>query len=465
MSNEILNLKPSKFNYLQDMDDGSVVIYNYHYKQLCKFPKEIKDDVKYILKGNNSSSITNNIMLQKELVKRNLLVPIDRDENASSQLDFMNEITRKVIVLTIYPTMDCNFRCPYCYQNHDNKVMSSEIKDGIVKFVRKNISKFTGVVVGWFGGEPLKELESIKEISRQLINICHKRNRTYYASITTNGYYLNLETFNMLFYECNIKKFAITIDGLADIHDKQRYTKDGYGSFDTIINNLLEIKKISKNVNFEINIRSNVSVDGLNDLENYIKFMKFNFGDDNRFCFYFRPVYNWGGDTIEGFSSKLLTSRNEQSLIYHKIYDTNIALNLRQHYLDLMESVICYACREYGYTIETDGRIAKCTGESRGIKNYVGSINANGEMLLDNSIIGQWASKYTSSELCSKCFFESNCHSNFCLVGKMCYGSESKYCPSGKDFIHEFLRLLNKFNSEYQYIEEIAIKGDYNEEF
>lgn len=429
---------------------------------LCKFSADYKKDVvNYLTRDINNLSFDvsdNNIIVRNELERRNLLVPNDRNEEASSQLDFMNEITRKVIVLTIYPTMDCNFRCPYCYQNHDNEVMSSEIQEGIVKYVRKNIAKFTGVVIGWFGGEPLKELEMIVNISKQLISICHKRNRTFYASITTNGYYLDIDTFNILFWECNIKKFAITIDGLAEIHDKQRYTKDGYGSFNTIIKNLLEIKKISKNVDFEINIRSNISVDGLSDLENYINFMKNNFGDDHRFCFYFRPVYNWGGDTIDSFSNKLITTKKGQSLIYDKIYDTNIALNLRQHYLDLMESVICYACREYCYTIETDGRIAKCTGESRGIKNYVGSIDANGEMQLDKSIIGQWSSKYTSADkTCNNCFFESNCHSNFCLVGKMCYGSQSKYCPSGRDFIYEFLRLLNKFNNEYQYIEEVTI--------
>lgn len=456
---DIERVKSSKFNYYQDGENGTIIVYNYHYKQLCKFPSDTKTYIENVLSGNDiGTSSDRDITIKNELIKRNILVPIDRDEDAASQLDFMNEITRKIMVLTIYPTMACNFRCPYCYQDHENHKMSSDIQEGIVKYVRKNISKFTGVVVGWFGGEPLEEIESIVNISKRLIEICHKRNRTYYASITSNGYHLNLETFNILFWECNIKKFAITIDGLAEIHDKQRYTKDGERSFKTIINNLLEIKKTSRNNDFEINIRSNISVDGYNDLENYIKFMKDNFGDDDRFCFYFRPVYNWGGSTIYSISDKLITTKKSQSLIYDKIYNANIPLNLRQHYLDLMESVICYACREYSYTIETDGKIAKCTGESRSDKNFVGRIDANGEMKLDNSMIGQWASKYcTADKLCNKCFFESNCHSNFCLVGKLWDGSQNKYCPSGKDFIYEFLRLLDKFNNEYQYIEKVNV--------
>lgn len=446
--------KTSKFNHFVENADGDIIVYNYLYKQLCKFDcfryPQIKDYLqKKTMEKEDDVSFS-------ELLKRKLIISEDIDEDAESKVDFMQEIARPVLGITIYPTMACNFRCPYCYQSHAEKKMSEEVKVGIVKYVRKNIVKHSGMVVAWFGGEPLEELEDVIELSKAMLKICHNRGRTYYSSITTNGYHLNRSVFETLVHECNIRRFAITVDGLAHIHDKQRIAKDGSGSFHKIIQNLQQIKNISKNIDFEVLLRSNISIEGYEDLENYVRYMHDMFGDDKRFCFYFRPVYNWGGSTIDGFKENLIDGIAGQRNIYKKLLSIGIPLNLRQHYLDLMESSICYANRIHSFAVEVDGKIAKCTGESRSSVNYIGKMDAQGEAHINKNTNALWASQYaTVGTSCKNCFFESNCHSNFCLVEKLYDNSPKCHCPSGKDFVDEFILLLDLFNDTYPYIEVV----------
>lgn len=446
--------KPSKFNYFTQNLQGDIIVYNYLYKQLCKFSSAKFSNIQNYLKESSMYESTDNTFMV--LKERKLIVPIDTNEDIESKIDFMKEIARPILGLTIYPTMGCNFRCPYCYQSHDNLIMSESVSNSIIKFVRKNISHYTGMVVAWFGGEPLERADLLVEMSQKLKNLCHNRNRTYYSSITSNGYNLELNLFKILVLECNIRRFAITIDGLSNIHDKQRYTKNNEGSFNKIISNLLQIKSISKSIDFEIIVRSNISIEGYNDLKNYVKFMNEKFSDDPRFCFYFRPVYNWGGNSIDEFKENLIEGYSNQKKIYERLLEINIPLNLRQHYLDLMESSICYANRINSFAIETDGKVAKCTGESRSGINYVGKLSSDGTLTICSNKNALWASQYdTVNTNCRNCFFEANCHSNFCLIEKLYDNSKKCHCPSGKDFIKEFILLLDSFNDKFPYIEVV----------
>ena len=59
--------------------------------------------------------------------------------------------------LMVLPTYDCNLRCWYCIQEHQNMTLSDEtvarIKKHIEKYLLENeIKEFR---LSWFGGEPL----------------------------------------------------------------------------------------------------------------------------------------------------------------------------------------------------------------------------------------------------------------------------------------------------------------------
>lgn len=372
-------------------------------------------------------------------------------------MEFYKTITNQgYLGYIIYPTMNCNFNCPYCYQNHENKTMSDETVEAIIKHARKNIFKFKGIAVMWFGGEPLLNMKIFYKLSNALQKICHERNRFYEANVTTNGYYFTKDHF-MKMLALNTKKITITIDGRKKTHDKQRVLNTGKGSYDKIISQLLEIKKISRNKDFNINLRSNVSAEGYDDLENYVSEMSELFGDDKRFSFSFRPVYDWGGERINEFKGNIISDTKEKN-VYKKLLDINIPLNYWQHYDELMTSSVCYACRNNFYAIETDRKISKCTSIDKGTANfYVGELKNDGTMIIDDELMAKWCSRYTDRSACEDCFFEANCSSNFCLVDKVIYDSPTNKCPRAKEEIDYYLLLLDQSNELYPYIEKITI--------
>ena len=49
--------------------------------------------------------------------------------------------------------------------------------------------------IAWFGGEPLLAKEIIVEIMSRVREICLKNKKPFYSNITTNGYELDIKTF------------------------------------------------------------------------------------------------------------------------------------------------------------------------------------------------------------------------------------------------------------------------------
>lgn len=454
------DFKLSKYNFFMQNESMAMIFYNHLYKQLCKFPAEYYERIQKCLLETQKGTAANvdDLAVFQELRRRNAILPLNFDEEAVSNLHYMNEITKDSLCLIIYPTLACNFRCPYCYQSHENNNMDAETATGIISYVRKNISKYRELHVAWFGGEPLLKLDLIQQMSSAFIDICHKRNRLYTSAITTNGYFMNKDVFLKL-YSNNVRKFAVTIDGLAEIHDRQRITVDGKGSFNKIISNLLEIKSISSNLKFEMNIRSNVSKEGLQRLEPYVKYMSELFADDDRFCFSFRPVYDWGGDSIQSFRDHLLDDFVGCKNLYDFLYVLDYPMNYYQHYEEITNSSICYASREHTFAVEPDGRLSKCTSANRESENYfVGAIDKLGNMQLDKNLVAQWANPYHDKASCKDCFFEASCHSNFCVLDKVLMNSRKTKCPGGKMYIKEYIKLLDKNNDRYHYIEEVNME-------
>lgn len=58
--------------------------------------------------------------------------------------------------LIIAPTLDCNFRCPYCFEDLKKIYMTKGTVNAIKNFVRNKIKNgVTNLNVSWYGGEPL----------------------------------------------------------------------------------------------------------------------------------------------------------------------------------------------------------------------------------------------------------------------------------------------------------------------
>lgn len=450
--------KFSKFNYYQkSYFSDNFLVYNSLQRKIIRIPKEDAIGIglsEKIAQDANVKYVYANENLEKKLLNQRIIVPESYNEDLEAHFKYLEEISTPGLGLTIIPTYRCNFRCPYCYQDHENGlIMSEETQNAIIKFVRKHIGNYAFVEISWFGGEPLLCLDIILKINSAVKQICKNRYKTFRSSITTNGYYLTKEVFEKLL-DCGVRRYFITIDGLETEHDQQRYLINKAGTFSTIMKNLLDIKTLHHNRHFSINIRSNISRSNIVQLDSYIEYMHQCFSDDSRFAFFFRPVYDWGGDSIDGFREKLLQEKADRE-IFDKLLQSQYRLNYLEFYLDLTGSAVCYASKLNYFVINPEGSLNKCTCADRNNNNLVGYLLPTGDMQLNRSLLGQWSTQYTDSTKCENCYMQGLCLKSYCVSANVMKNQHIGNCFIAKNICDKVLMLLDKCDEDYGYIIDI----------
>lgn len=441
----------SKFNYYQKSSfSNSFLIYNSMHRKIVRLP--IKDAEKIgVSDGNNCKYTFLDDDLENKLKKMGIIVFDSYDEDSEAHFKYLKEISEPTLSLIIIPTYRCNFRCPYCYQDHEKGlVMGEDVQDAIIKYVRKYIANYTSVEIEWFGGEPLLCADIIVKINNAIKQICKVRYKTFKSSITTNGYLLTKQLFEKLL-DCEVRRYFITVDGLEAEHDQQRYLVNKGGTFNSIIDNLLSIKELPRNRHFTVNIRSNISKSNIDNLDRYLEYMYKRFSNDSRFAFFFRQVYDWGGDTIDGFRKQLL-QEDADKIIFDKLLQSDCKLNYLEFFSDLIGSVVCYASKINSFIINPNGTLNKCTCAEMEGNNLVGQLLLSGDMQLNQSLLGQWSSQYKFSEKCENCFMKGLCLKSYCVSASVMKGQHEENCFIAKDICDKLLLLLDECDKDYKYI-------------
>ncbi len=401
--------KASKFNRVYK-DAESMVVFNMITGKLVKIEsKDVRE------------SLCNNIGLESlkcfdELVGKGFVVSDETDEDVSLEYALNEMVYDRALELIILPTTRCNFRCEYCYQDFSDADMDLRVQDSIIKYVKSNIKKYTGLRVNWYGGEPLVGRNVINYLSSALIDICRRMGKPYISSMTTNGYLLNEKVFSEMI-DNNIVSYVITIDGTEETHNKYRHLKDGRGTFNTIIDNLINIRDRVPKKFFSVLIRGNITKSTLEgNLLDLVHFLEKEFGEDKRFEFLFYPVADWGGTLISNLKNDICKSYEE---IYDFLIKNRVSLNMKPFY-KYLKLGSCWAAKRNSFLISPKGIIKKCTLLVNRKEHDVGYINENGEMVLDENLLARWIlRRNTKGDMCMSCEKRVSCVS---------------YCPLIKNF-------------------------------
>ena len=315
----------------------------------------------------------------KEL--RNLIKTIDEDDSH--------------LHLIINPTLDCNFHCWYCYENHvRDSCMSSATVEAIKLLIEKKIDQnnnFRYLTISFFGGEPLMKFHEVVEPLVKWINeYCDTRKIALEVHFTTNSYLLDDNIINIL-KDWNVS-FQITLDGGKESHDNTRFEKGGKGSFDIIMHNIAKLASIKKKVVLRINYTKN-NIMSISDI----------IGTLERIDKSERRYIHVDFQRVWQDSSKVLSDEEADYLrdLRNQLMDMGFSASISNHLSSVKNS--CYGDKLHEYLINYNGDVFACTARDFKSENRLGKISVDGEIEWNQDLLDKRNNIKFSKEVCHQC--------------------------------------------------------------
>ena len=137
---------------------------------------------------------------------------------------------------------NCNLACAYCFADEGKysgarQSMPIEIARRALDFLVEKSGDRHNLEVDFFGGEPLLNMEVVKEAVAYGRTLEKQHHKKFRFTITTNAVNLTDEITD--FFNREMYNVVLSIDGRKDVHDRVRKTQGGKGSFDTVLKNAL----------------------------------------------------------------------------------------------------------------------------------------------------------------------------------------------------------------------------------
>ena len=160
-----------------------------------------------------------------------------------------------VKALCLHVAHTCNLNCSYCFASQgrfhgERAVMSYETGKRALDFLIENSGSRTNLEVDFFGGEPLMNFQTVKDLvayAREQEKRFHKRFR---FTLTTNGMLIDDDVIDF----CNreMSNVVLSLDGRKEIHDRYRKDYAGNGSWEKIVPKFQELVKRRGGKNYYI---------------------------------------------------------------------------------------------------------------------------------------------------------------------------------------------------------------------
>ncbi len=235
------------------------------------------DDVAYDIiemleEGINRNNITVNILKKyshlPEVTKEEITEIFDDIEELKRQGKlFSEDIYAKmssefkkrqsvVKAICLHVAHDCNLACKYCfaeegeYQQGHRGLMSYEVGKKALDFLIENSGTRKNLEVDFFGGEPLMNWDVVKKLVAYGREQEKLYNKNFRFTLTTNGILLDDEV--MEFANREMGNVVLSLDGRKEVNDKLRVSRNGKGSYDTILPKFLKMAEERNQQNYYI---------------------------------------------------------------------------------------------------------------------------------------------------------------------------------------------------------------------
>lgn len=329
-----------------------------------------------------------------QLISTGCIQNDDADETSLLQ-ERINKIDNsgKDYLLTINPTLSCNFKCWYCYEKHPSQ---SQMNADILERVKKHISLVIQKIqpptfhLGFFGGEPLLHYSNVVyPILNHLNKECEKYHIKSSIAFTSNGYLLTNKMIDEM-AKLKVHSFQITLDGDKESHNQVRYPYQGADSFTRIVENIKTLLKKDIWVVLRINYTAQ-SLKGTQSISENFKDLtpkeKEKFQVDYQRVWQDRDSYSEDlkallEECIESFEKKGI---NVTYSVMNQVWNS------------------CYADKQNQAVINYNGLVYKCTARDFNEKNSLGYLNEEGNIIWNQQKLNYRTNIRLSKQICRNC--------------------------------------------------------------
>lgn len=349
------------------------------------------------------------------------------------------EAEHGITSVTIAPTMECNARCYYCFENGAQKGrMTLETADKAADFLIENC-KEKELYISWFGGEPLMAVDIIDRINGKLVDAgIHVE-----SNFTTNGILINDNIIKLL-KKWNVIRVQVTIDAIGEKYNRiKNYTLDIENPFEQVMRN---VELLISN-SFNVHLRVNYQIESFEEVSKTMKYLHNRFGEEDNIYLYSAPIE----DPEHRKSMKFSEEEGETFLKTVKLAADcgyiNDEINYRDlkvtddYYDELGQYMLapfpanCYMINKDRFVIDDLGILYKCQ-KHLGRKEYsCGDVFSGPKR---NKIYYHYSTEKLKDKKCATCEILPICQGG-CNANRLLYG-EKFACPPMKTISKQLVK-------------------------
>ena len=358
--------------------------------------------------------------------------------------------------IVICPSINCNFRCSYCFERSlqncidngsipvEHLNLSHEQVDTIFESLPKIQKRHKNIrpTITLYGGESLlaQNYEVIKYITKRANDM------DFSIFAVTNGY--ELSTFHDLLGKNGISSLQISLDGMAEYHDKTRPTIDGQPTFEKILS---EIEAVLDIKGLQITIRMNYDSSNISSVSQLSEYLtKRGILDNKKVTFYANLISmnheNKGKDYKALKQAKSLSLSTDFNLDGHMAGLRGQFENAIKENKPLQQVPMFCAANSSMYVFSPDGSIYSCWEGIYQEYSRIGKYEP--KLTWNNGILNRWHNerKLPNMPKCQNCRHLFFCGGGCTIQGF--YKTDKWNAPHCDNFKNKFEVMIESLFSD-----------------
>lgn len=167
------------------------------------------------------------LAIDHELASQHLISPVN------SQIQVIHT-DGETLTAWLHITNACNLDCPYCYVRKSSARMDELTGLQAIRqiFMTAKKHQFRRVKLKYAGGEATLHFKLVKRLHNEAIKLAQETGIDLREVVLSNGVYLHKHDVDWL--AANDVKLMISVDGIGEVHDRQRPLKNGGETFKSV---------------------------------------------------------------------------------------------------------------------------------------------------------------------------------------------------------------------------------------